>query len=114
MNQGGLFDTPAPVMVISISMETVDAPSGGATIIAFPQDRNMGRIRRVALKLTERTGKLQESYWARSCNDLASMLLKAGHTIDQVDAQINAFHGAVSLELCRLANASFRQPGGAA
>lgn len=114
MTQGDLFDSPTSMVITIDTIGAGGAPAGGATIIPFPQDRNLGRVRRVALKLTERTGKLQESYWARSCSDLASMLLKAGHTNDQVNAQIDAFHQAVSCELYRLANAGVRQPGGAA
>lgn len=131
MSQFDLFDSPAqevattavqegplaplaPRSARGIEMGIVGAPAGVATIIPFPQDRNMGRVRRVALKLTERDGKLKESYWTRSCNDLSSMLLKAGHSQQQVDSQLYAFRDAVGLELYRLANAGLRQPGGAA
>ncbi|MGV8952822.1 MAG: DUF6074 family protein [Cypionkella sp.] len=114
MTQGDLFDSPTPGVIVSKATDVGGAPSGGATIIAFPQNRNVGRIRRVALKLSERDGKLKEAYWNRSCNDLASMLIKAGLSEAHVQAQLYAFHEAVNSELYRLANAGCRQPGGAA
>lgn len=113
MMQLDLFDYSPPSETI-IEPAVVGAPAGGATIIPFPQDRNLGRVRRVAVKLSERDGKLRESYWTRSCNDLASMLVKAGHSEQQIATQLSAYYSAVCLELHRLHHAGLRQPGGAA
>jgi len=91
------------------------APPSGATIIPFPQQRNIGRARHVALKLAAREGKSKESYWRRSCADLASMLSKAGLNQQEVELQLSAFRDAVGVELGRIPDdQQHRQPGGAA
>lgn len=110
MKQLDLFDQSAALEDI-MAQASVGAPTGGAAIIAFPQSRNVGRARRVAEKLEARQGKAKDSYWRRVCNDLASMLYRAGIDDRQVEAQIQAFHDAVSLELYRLHNS---RAGGAA
>lgn len=110
MKQMDLFEqSTAPENVMAPA--SVGAPPAGAAIIAFPQSRNVGRARHVAEKLEARQGKAKDSYWRRVCNDLAAMLYRAGIDDRQVEAQIQAFHDAVSLELHRLHNA---RAGGAA
>jgi hypothetical protein len=113
MKQLDLFDISEAVAVMP--PDAAGAPPAGAAIIAFPQARNAGRVRRVAAKLMERDGKARESYWRRSINDLASMLSKAGLDQQQIETQILAFREAVGIEMWRLDGAGApRQPGGAA
>jgi len=93
----------------------VDALPSGASIIPFPQSRNIGRVRHVAAKLIARDGKAREAYWRRSINDLASMLRKSGHGVTQVQQQLTIFRDSVGAELQRLnATGTPRRPNGAA
>lgn len=113
MTQLDLFDIP-PASEIILAPTTVGAPPVGAAIIAFPQNRNIGKARHVAAKILERDGKAKEAYWRRICTDMASMLGRAGHSDGQVTFQIMGFHDAVCVEMDRLRSAGIQQPGGAA
>lgn len=78
------------------------APTG-ALIIPFPADRNIGKARHVAsLIVKRRTQKDQESYWRQVCQRMAGVMAKAGLSDEQIEAQLVAFRGAVSAEMCRL------------
>jgi len=81
-----------------------------ATIIAWPLDRDVGRVRHVAkLLIAKATEKQRDTYWRTCCNRLAETLLRRGLTDDQVARQLDRFHAAVSTELARQAHASGRE-----
>lgn len=94
---------------------SVDAPPSGAVIVPFPQQRNIGRARHVAQKLRQRDGKSKESYWRRSCADLAAVLSKSGLGSRDVEQQLLSFRDAVGVELGRMPckQADLKRPGGA-
>lgn len=114
MKQLDLFDSPPKPSGDGVP-SAVGAPPSGATVIPFPQQRNIGRARHVAQKLVAREGKSKQSYWRRSCADLASMLSRAGLNQQDVERQLSAFRDAVGVELGRITDDQQHcQPGGAA
>ena len=77
----------------------MSAPSGAPHIIAFPQSRNVGRVRHVATKFLEREGKLRDSYWRRILDNLAAQLERAGLTELQIEHQVDGFTRAMQTEI---------------
>ncbi|WP_173088943.1 DUF6074 family protein [Devosia sp. 1635] len=103
--------TPPQEIVMEAS---VPAPAG-ATIICFPQRRNIGKARHVAVLLLRRAeGPQRETYWSQVCNRMAGTLDKVGMDDAEIDRQLRAFAETVSSEMCRLSNTGLQQPGGAA
>lgn len=73
-----------------------------ATIIAWPLDRDVGRVRHVARLASKRAGKTRQSYWNAVCTRLGRMLLRNGLSEEQARDQLERFAGAVSTEISRL------------
>lgn len=83
-----------------------------ATVIAWPLDRDVGRVRHVArLLLSKPTEKQRDTYWRSTCNRLAGVLLKNGLTENDVERQLDRFHAAVCLELTRQSHRTGREHG---
>lgn len=81
-----------------------------ATILAWPLDRDVGRVRHVARLLMARsTERQRETYWRTTCNRLAGVLLRNGLSEEQVGRQLDRFHSAVSVELTRQAHRNGRE-----
>ena len=81
-----------------------------ATIIAWPLDRDVGRVRHVARLLTAKpTEKQRDTYWRTTCNRLAGVLLKNGLTENDIERQLGRFQAAVGLELVRQAHLNGRE-----
>lgn len=98
MTQLDLFDTPTSEA--KTEQTTVGAPAGGAIIIAFPQGRNIGRVRHVATKfLAQAEGRPRDAYWRRIINNLVGQLEKAGIDQQEIEHQVADFHYAVQAEL---------------
>ena len=114
MKQLDLFDwIPSSTSETIMTPLSVGAPSGGATIICFPQDRNVGKARHVAALILKREGAERDSYWRQVCNRLAGTMSKAGIDDDEIDRQLSALSRAVSLEMSRLDHSDRQRPGGA-
>lgn len=87
----------------------------GASIICFPQRRNIGKVRHVAQHLMRRPeGRARETYWNQVCNRMAGTMAKAGIGEDEITHQLNAFAESVGWEMQRLASDGRQRPGGAA
>jgi hypothetical protein len=115
MTQLDLFNqSPAPSSDMAPS--SVVAAPAGATIICFPQRRNIAKVRHVAAQILRRAeGRQRESYWRQVCNRMAAMLAKNGIDDIEVNRQLNAFAEAVSAEMYRMCHGhDLEWPGGAA
>ena len=85
------------------------APPSGATVVIFPQDRNIGKARHVARVLaTKETRRAQQAYWDQAVRGLQLSLLRAGVSWAEIERQVTRFHTAVADELSRRAAAARR------
>lgn len=85
-----------------------------AQIIPFPQDRSYGAARAVALDvLTKQTQTARQGRFDRALRSLGNRLDRSGLSVDQIDAQLDAFTRLVNSELFQL-EARRSRPGGAA
>lgn len=83
-------------------LEPLDWPPASATLICFPQDRNIGRARRVAQTYVRRpTERAREAYLAETCQTLAGVMQRRGFERVEIERQIMAFRIAVAAELAR-------------
>jgi hypothetical protein len=74
-----------------------------AQLVCFPQERNIGKARRVAsVYLGKRTEKARSSYWGDTCNRLQWTMQRCGFIDHEIERQIQAFKWAVEEELDRL------------
>lgn len=82
--------------------------------IAFPLDKQVGKVRKVARKLlTKTTDRHEDQYRGQVADALIRRFQKLGVSEIEQDEQIGRFWSAVELEVMRL---SYRasQPGGTA
>jgi len=90
-----------------------EPPAIAADIVAFPQERNLGRARRVVdAVVTKRTQSSRQRYFDRVLFQLGSELEAAGLGASQINRELDAFTRAVNAELWR--REARRQPGGRA
>lgn len=76
-----------------------------AHLISFPQERNIGKARRVAaVYLGKRTNRAKASYWSNICSRLDAAMRRCGFSDAEIEQQIDAFRGLVERELGRLQN----------
>lgn len=74
-----------------------------AEIIAFPQEHNLGRARRVAqVWFYKRSQKAKDAYWASTVQNLASSFRRAGFSEREAIRQVNGFRAAVEHEIGNL------------
>ena len=112
MMQLDLFDwSPSQEIVMDVS-----APAQvGASIICFPQRRNIGKARHVAQHLLRRAeGRARDSYWRQVCNRMAGTLARSGIGEEEIIRQIGSFSEAVGWEMVRQDGDDLQRPGGAA
>ena len=69
------------------------------TIIAFPTERRVGKIRRTADVLNRRHGRGAEFYWHQVVDGMVSQMERAGLDRAVIDHEIRAFHDAVQRAL---------------
>lgn len=89
-------------------------PSPTPTILAFPQDRRKGDIRRVADSIQKKKGRAAERLWQHQVDQIRRQMTRAGFSTDEIDSAVSSFHCAVQSELDRAAWLSHNRPGGAA
>lgn len=109
-----LFDARGVERLRPASDNSVEAHAYTARIIAFPQHRNVGRIRHVAALAASKSGRARDSYWVQARRALEATLTAAGLPPAEVRLQVMEFRDAVSAELQRLDHTDRRSPGGAA
>jgi len=84
-----------------------------AELICFPQERNVGKARRVAaVYLRRRTDKARSTYWRDTCATLEWMMRRRGFSPAEIERQVSAFTWAVQNEINRL-SARGNGPGAA-
>lgn len=77
----------------------------GATIVPFPQNRNVGKARHVARLMLARRGRHRDAYLKQVRLRFGWALRGAGLTDAEIDRQLAAFVEAVNAEMVRqLAN----------
>jgi len=85
-----------------------------AEIIAFPQDRNIGKARHVASVFLKRVSdRDRQSYWRRVVQSLRDQFLRNGLDEQETNRQIDIFRSAVQSEVYRI-EGKRNQPGGTA
>ena len=76
-----------------------------ADLICFPQERNVGKARRVAaVYLNKPTDRGKTSYWGDICGRLEHTMRRCGFPDQTIEKEIRGFKCAVELELGRLTN----------
>lgn len=70
-----------------------------AQILPFPQDRNVGKARRVARVWLSFRGRQREAYWSNTVGRLAFVLERIGFDEAEVDRQLEAFKLAVQAQI---------------
>lgn len=76
-----------------------------AELICFPQDRNVGKVRKVAATYANRpTRAARNGYWIGICSTLAAVMRRRGFSEAEIARQTDAFHHAVEAELFALAS----------
>jgi len=72
-----------------------------AVILSFPIDRETRLIRDTARQLDRRSGKSAEKFWRTECNRLHGRLQARGMARSEIEAEVDRFARAVSMELER-------------
>jgi len=73
-----------------------------AVVLAFPLNRRVGKIRRVAEVLSRKQGKDASSYWNRQCDWHRADLSKTILTDDEIENEVDHFFDAVQQELATI------------
>lgn len=73
----------------------------GATIVPFPQNRNVGKARHVARLMLARRGRHREAYLRQVRLRFGWSLKSSGLTDAEVDRQFAAFAETVNAEMAR-------------
>lgn len=76
-----------------------------ASVIAFPQNRRIGKIRRVASNLTRKSGRGASAYWQKTVSDLERQLRRANLSENAIRQEIGRFEMAVRAEFERIIHA---------
>ena len=85
------------------------APAG-ATLIPFPANKRVGKVRRTAaILLSKKSQRAQAAYWRQVEDGLASGLGGVGIPDDEISRQLGAFSEAVNLEAARLMHGAREQ-----
>lgn len=71
-------------------------------IIAFPLNKRVGKIRRVAEVWSRKRGGDQKSYWGTQLNTLGRTLERIGYSEEQINAELDLFRDAVSSQISRM------------
>lgn len=88
--------------------------SPACKVIPFPSSRRLGKARRVAEVLEQKSGHDAVAYWKRIIGDLSRQLAAAGVARTVIDSELREFHCAVQEELERRSvQSSERGPGAA-
>ena len=91
------------------------AKPASAEVIIFPLNRQIGKVRHVALLYSRRRGKDADSYWRTTWNRMFKQLRALRLPHDQALAELEAFTEAVRAELTRITYFSnSNRPDGAA
>lgn len=110
MTQLDLFDSEAAANDMGAGVED-GAPPNGATILPFPQGRNIGKVRHVARYLLRRPeGRARDAYWGQICNRMTESMRRADLRDDVIHHQIQGFRDAVGMEMGRILADGQRRP----
>jgi len=88
------------------------ASGAPATIIVFPLERRVGKVRRTAQLLSERHGDEAALYWKQVVSSTRRSLERVGLPDVDIEAEILTFRDAVQVELNRI-TCGARSPAGA-
>lgn len=69
------------------------------SVVAFPLERRVGKIRRVAGVFSEKSEKQRLPYWRAQVSQLSDQLERIGYPEKRIEQEIEAFRVAVSREL---------------
>lgn len=83
-------------------------------VIAFPTTKRIGKIRRTAQILSEKSGKAADRYWQQVVGGMRSQMTTAGIPEGEIEAELRAFFAAVQIEMVRLGHSGLGSGGGAA
>jgi hypothetical protein len=88
------------------------ASSTPATIIVFPLERRIGKVRRTAQLLSERHSDDAALYWKQVNANNLRHLTRLGLAPAEIEAELQSFFDAVQAELNRI-TCGARSPAGA-
>lgn len=70
-------------------------------VIPFPAAKRLGKIRRTAEVLAEKSGRGAEHYWKQVIAGMRSQMLAAGLADETIDSELRAFAAQVSGQIAR-------------
>lgn len=68
-------------------------------VIPFPAKKRVGKIRRTAEVLFNRSGRSAECYWRQVRDGMVSQMERAGLPPDVIDLEVRDFFNAVQMEM---------------
>lgn len=82
------------------------------SVLVFPAEKQVGRIRHVASVLLMKRDKAAKTYWRKTVRSMGFHMQRANIPDEVIDAELRSFFDAVEVEMSRQAHG--KHAGGAA